>query len=108
MDSLLIFFFFCIGAVMVYLARLRLRAVKAAEVIVQRQFEPIDQSVVDDGFSFYDGDALQRYTTIVRRIRQQYGHEGFKVGHMSWLIHVMENPQIDVHSVEIPSFVQRL
>lgn len=107
MDILLATFFFCIVAVMMYFAHLRLGAVKEAELIVQRQFEPIDKNVVEDGFSFYDGEALERYKTIVRRIRQQYGHDGFKVGHMAWLIHVMDNPQIDVHSVEIPAFVQR-
>lgn len=97
----------CISVVFLGLmhhAHQKFLAIKSAEMIVKRQYEPLDKNVIEDGFSFYEGEELKRYTTIVRRIRQQYGHDGFKVGHMSWLIELMEDPQIDVHSVDIPSF----
>lgn len=97
----------CISVVflgLMYHAHRKFLAIKSAEMIVKRQYEPLEKYVIDDGFSFYEGDELKRYTTIVRRIRQQYGHDGFKVGHMAWLLDLMDKPQIDVNSVDIPAF----
>ena len=42
--------------------------------------------------------------TIVRRIREQYGHDGFKVGHMAWLLPLLDDRKIDVKSIDIPAF----
>lgn len=79
-------------------------ALKAAEMIVKHQSRPIDVSVIDEGFAFYKGDELKRYTTLVRRVRQQFGHEGFCVGHMAWVVKIMDRPDIDENTVTIPKF----
>jgi hypothetical protein len=93
-----------LGLLGVYHFGKKLRGIRAAERIVACQFEPISKKVIDEGFDFFEGEQLNRYAVIVRRIREQYGHDGFKVGHMAWILQLLDDSNIDVNSIDIPDF----
>jgi hypothetical protein len=77
---------------------------KHALEIVERQYEPADKNIIEAGFKYYSGKQLERYTILLTRMRQQYGHDGLKVGHQALLIAVVSDSKQDVNTVKIPSF----
>jgi hypothetical protein len=92
----------CLGISFVFLRKVK--GLKSAQFIIENQFKPIDKGVIEEGFRFFQGDELTRYKTLIVRIRTLYGHEGVKVGHMAWIMQIMNDESIDVHSIEIPTF----
>ncbi|MEH6454867.1 MAG: hypothetical protein V7749_00965 [Cocleimonas sp.] len=78
---------------------------KHAKEIIKRQFEPADQKVIEAGFKFYSGKKRERYIRLLTRMRQQYGHDGLKIGHQAMLIAVVSDSKQDVDTVQIPPFV---
>jgi hypothetical protein len=92
-----------------YAAKLYFNAMslKHAEDIVKRQFEAADPKIIEAGFKFYSGKQLERYTTLLIRMRRQYGHDGLKVGHQALLIAVVSDKNQDVNTVVIPSFTEK-
>jgi hypothetical protein len=82
----------------------KIEALKSAQYIIENQFKLIDKGVIEEGFNFFQGYQLTRYKTLIIRIRTQHGHNGFKVGHMAWLMQIMDDESIDVSSVKIPTF----
>lgn len=92
-------------APMIYLRR-RLGGLHAAEIIIKEQFNPIPKTVIEQGFNEFKGEELKRYKALVLRIRSQHGHDGFKVGHMAWILQILDDKSIDVETVDIPSFIK--
>lgn len=105
MDLISIFVLSLAAMVILFILR-TYRSLRAAETIVKTQFQPCDPKVIEQGFDFFKGEELRRYTVIVRRIRQEYGHQGFKVGHMAWLMGLLEKKDLDANTIKIPSFIQ--
>lgn len=87
-----------------YISWRNIVGMRNATHIIENQFNPVDQSVIEVGFKYYKGDDLKRYTILIRRLRTKLGHNGITVGYFAWVNHVVTNPTIDAESVEMPDF----
>jgi hypothetical protein len=94
--------FLCIAG-SVYFFR-KVNNIKNAKYIVNNQSDRVSPYVLDQGFEEFKGAELERYKKLVMRVRSQCGHNNVKVGHVAWILHVMDDESVDVLIVDIPSF----
>ncbi|ELP5729287.1 hypothetical protein QTV44_002553 [Vibrio vulnificus] len=77
----------------------------AAEEIVRTQFNPADPNVLDELVEQAKVRGNEKYVlNVLQTIRQQYGRDGVKVGHIMWILHLVETGYPDINDMEIPSF----
>lgn len=89
------------------LCRRKVAGMRAAKYIAENQFDPVDPSVIEQGFQYYDGDNLNRYTILIRRLRTKLGHNGITIGHLAWVAHAISNSTIDPESEVLPDFKKK-
>lgn len=77
----------------------------AAVKIVRTQFNPADTKVLDELVEEAKVDGNDIYVLgVLRTIRQKYGQDGVRVGHIMWILHLTELGCPDIATMEIPSF----
>ncbi|WP_299006953.1 hypothetical protein [uncultured Shewanella sp.] len=87
-----------------YFIAKQLKSMKHAEHIVKRgQFEPLRQDVLNEAIN----DAQEKgnkdqFLQLLTQIRQTYGHDGVKLGHLYWIWRMIEEDELNPK--HIPDF----
>ncbi len=80
------------------------RGIKAAEFIVESQYQPLPQYLLDEAVVEADRAGTKaKLLKILALVRQRYGHEGVKIGHLVWAWQCIEE-NMELESLDIPSF----
>ncbi len=80
-------------------------ALKTAGRIVRTQTQPAHKKVIDELIDEAEKNGKKEYMlNVLRRIREEHGHKGVKVGHIIWLLHLVETGYPDITDMKIPSF----
>lgn len=84
----------------------RYKGLKHAEFVVQHQFDKANPELIKQGFAYFKGDQLERYKVVVDRVNEAVGSDGLLVGHVQWIMFVVEDEKVDIQNVKIPSFTR--
>lgn len=81
------------------------QSMSAAETIIATQTEPADNEVINELIEQekHNGNA-QYVLKVLTSIRRLYGHQGVKVGHVVFILKLIEKGCPDIEDNEIPSF----
>lgn len=80
-------------------------ALKAAERIVRTQTQPAHKKVIDELVDEAEKHGKKGYMlNVLRRIREEHGQNGVKVGHIIWILHLVETGYPDINDMKVPSF----
>jgi len=103
-PSIIGFFVAClIGMVF---SRRHLKDLKTAEKMIIEQFDPSPNSEVNSLIeSIKKGEARDRVIREFYNIRQAYGHDGVKKGHIFWVLHKIEHGLPE--DGNIPPFIRK-
>jgi len=78
-------------------------------IVVTGQYQPL----TDAHLEYAINDAQQKgkenqFLNLLRIIRQQYGHNGVKIGHLYWIWHQLESEVPVIDETSVPSFDKKL
>lgn len=83
----------------------RFTGISTARRIVRTQTNPAPQNVLDELVEEAKASGNEKYLLdTLRTIREKFGHDGVKVGHIMWILHLIETGYPDIGDMEIPSF----
>ncbi len=97
---------FCVAFHLALKSYYHYRGLKHAEFVIQFQFDKANPDLIKQGFSYFKGDQLERYKVVVDRVYEAVGSDGLLVGHIQWIMQVVEDDKVDIHNVKIPSFTR--